>query len=331
MPSPPFLFLFILAFVFGFLDGFHGSASVVATAISSRALRPRQVLVLASVAEFIGPFLFGVAVANTIGRDLTDPLQITLPVVVTAVLAAIIWKVFTWWGGIPSSSSHALLGGLLGALLLAGGPGAIKAHGLLKISASLFLSPIIGLLVGYLIMQLILLLTQRATPAINNFFKQGQLFTIVGLALSHSGNDAQKTMGIMTLGLVATGMQPTFQVPFWVIVASAAAMALGTLFSGQRIIKTVGSKFYKIRPVHGFGSQVGAGAVIMTAALLGGPVSTTQVISSTVVGVGSAERLSKVRWHVFTDVGLAWIFTIPLTALLAVLLHQPITFLMRLW
>jgi inorganic phosphate transporter, PiT family len=331
MPSPAFLFLFCLAFIFGFLDGFHGSASVVATAISSRAMRPRQILLLASVAEFVGPFLFGVAVANTIGRDLTDPLQMTLPVVVAAVLAAIVWKAITWWAGIPSSSSHSLLGGLLGALLMAGGVAAIKGYGLLKISASLFLSPLLGLLGGFLVMHLILLLTRRATPAINDFFKQGQLFTTVGLALSHSGNDAQKTMGIIALGLVATGMQPVFEVPYWVVGASAAAMALGTLFSGQRIIRTVGSKFYKIRPVHGFGAQAGAGVVIMTAALLGGPVSTTQVVSSTVVGVGSAERLSKVRWHVFYDIGLAWILTIPLTVALAAILYKPLAILMSAW
>jgi inorganic phosphate transporter, PiT family len=331
MPSPSFLFLFCLAFVFGFLDGFHGSASVVATAISSRAMRPRQILLLASVAEFLGPFLFGVAVANTIGRELADPAEMTLPVVMAAVLASIVWKVITWWWGIPASSSHSLLGGLLGALIWASGISVIKAYGLLKITASLFLSPILGLLAGYLGMHLILLLTRHATPSINTFFKRGQLFTAVGLALSHSGNDAQKTMGIIPLGLVATGMEPAFQVPSWVVVASAAAMALGTLFSGQRIIKTVGSRFYKIRPVHGFGAQAGAGAVIMTAALLGGPVSTTQVISSTVVGVGSAERLSKVRWHVFSDIGLAWILTIPLTAVLAALLYQPIALLMAAW
>jgi inorganic phosphate transporter, PiT family len=331
MVSPPFLLLFGLAFLFGFLDGFHGSASVVATAISSRAMRPRQILLLASLAEFAGPFLFGVAVANTIGRDLTDPLQMTLPVVAAAVSAAIVWKIITWWWGIPSSSSHSLLGGLLGALLLAGGPGAIKGYGLLKIAASLFLSPLLGLLGGFLVMRLIFLLTRWATPAVNTFFKQGQLFTAVGLALSHSGNDAQKTMGIITLGLVATGVQPVFEVPYWVVAASAAAMALGTLFSGQRIIKTVGSKFYKIRPVHGFSAQASAGVVIMTAALLGGPVSTTQVVSSAVVGVGSAERLSKVRWRVFSDIGLAWVMTIPFTGLLAVLLYEPIRLLLSAW
>jgi inorganic phosphate transporter, PiT family len=329
VPPLSFIVIFCLACVFGLLDGFHGSGSVVATAISSRAMRPHHIVPLTAVAEFIGPFLFGVAVANTIGRDLTAPAQMTVPVVIAAVLAATIWKLVTWRMGIPSSSSHSLFGGLLGAIIIGSGFDALRSQGVIKIATSLFLSPVLGLGAGYLIMQLILLLTRQATPRINQFFKQAQLVTTLGLAVSHSGNDAQKTMGIITLGLVVSGMTPVFEVPLWVVFVSGTAMALGTLFSGQRIVKTVGSKFYKIRPVNGFAAQISAGVVVMTAALLGGPVSTTQIVSSTVVGVGSAERLGKVRWHVFYDIALAWILTVPLTALLAVICYLLIQLFIR--
>jgi PiT family inorganic phosphate transporter len=325
-----FLVLLVLALIFGFLDGFHNSANVVATVISSRAMRPRQSLTIAAIAEFAGPFLFGVAVAKTIGSDLIEPEAVTVPVVTAALLAAIAWKIITWLPGLPSSSSHSLFGGLIGAVIVASGVAALKMSGFTKIVVALLLSPIVGFIGGYLVMVVTLRLTRNSSPGINTLFKRGQIFTSVGLALSHGSNNAQKVMGIIALGMVSTGLADSFVTPLWVIALAAGAMALGTLFGGQRIIRTLGAKFYKIRPVHGFASQATSATTVLGASLFGGPVSTTQVVSSSIVGVGSAERPSKVRWGVFKEIGLAWILTIPATALIAALLYFPINYLMEL-
>ncbi len=327
---PAFLLLLVLALIFGFLDGFHNSANVVATVIASRAMRPRQSLTMAAIAEFVGPFLFGVAVAKTIGADLIDTDAVTVPVVMAAILAAIAWKIITWWPGIPSSSSHSLFGGLIGAVIVASGVTALQPEGVMKIILALLLSPIVGFVGGYLVMIVTLHLTRNSTPAINKLFKRGQLFTSVGLALSHGSNNAQKVMGIIVLGMVSTGLSDTFVTPLWVIALAAGAMALGTLFGGQRMIKTLGARFYKIRPVHGFSSQATSATTVLGASLLGGPVSTTQVVSSSIVGVGAAERPSKVRWGVFSEIGLAWLLTIPATALIAAILYVPLEYLMEL-
>jgi PiT family inorganic phosphate transporter len=327
---PAFLLLLVLALIFGFLDGFHNSANVVATVIASRAMRPRQSLTMAAIAEFVGPFLFGVAVAKTIGADLIDPDAVTVPVVMAAILAAIAWKMITWWPGIPSSSSHSLFGGLIGAVIVASGVTALQPEGVMTIILALLLSPIVGFVGGYLAMIVTLRLIRNSTPAINKLFKRGQLFTSVGLALSHGSNNAQKVMGIIVLGMVSTGLSDTFVTPLWVIALAAGAMALGTLFGGQRMIKTLGVKFYKIRPVHGFSSQATSATTVLGASLLGGPVSTTQVVSSSIVGVGAAERPSKVRWGVFSEIGLAWLLTIPATALIAAVLVLPLEYLMEL-
>lgn len=327
---PAFLLLLGLALIFGFLDGFHNSANVVATVISSRAMRPRQSLTVAAIAEFVGPFLFGVAVAKTIGVDLIDADAVTVPVVMAAILAAIAWKIITWWPGIPSSSSHSLFGGLIGAVIVASGVTALQPEGVMKIVLALLLSPIVGFVGGYLVMLVTLFLTRSSTPAINTLFKRGQLFTSVGLALSHGSNNAQKVMGIIVLGMVSTGLSDTFVTPLWVVALAAGAMALGTLFGGQRIIRTLGARFYKIRPVHGFSSQATSAATVLGASLLGGPVSTTQVVSSSIVGVGAAERPSKVRWGVYSEIGLAWLLTIPATALIAAVLYVPLEYLMDL-
>lgn len=326
---PTFLVLLFAILVFGFLDGFHTSASVVATVISSRAMRARHALWLAAVAELIGPFLFGVAVAQTIGRDLADPGSLTVAVVLTAVLSAIIWKLFTWWRAIPSSPSFSLVGGLVGAVLAGSGASALRGPGLLRILISLVGSPVVGLLAGYLIMRAILLLVRGATPRINLLFKRAQLLTTIGLALSHGTNDGQKIMALIGLGMVTTGMVETFTLPRWVVAMSAAVLSLGTLASGMRIIRTVGGRFYKIRPVHSFAAQATAGLVILTAALLGGPVSSTQVVNTAVLGVGAAERLGKVRWQVFYDIVLAWAMTLPVTMLVAIALYRPVAGLVR--
>jgi len=306
-----------LAVIFDFLNGVNDSSNIVATMISSRAISPRVALALTAVAEFSGPFIFGVAVANTIGHEIVASEQLNIEVIIAALLSAIAWNILTRLLGIPSSSSHALIGGIIGAVAISAGFQAIKMSGVTKVLISLFASPIIGFIAGILIANLVFLLSWKSSPKVNGVFKKLQIITSLGLALSHGTNDAQKTMGIITLGLLISGMIPTFQVPMWVVVLCAAAIALGTSVGGWQLIRTLGSKFYKIRPVHGFASQITSAAVILTASLVGGPVSTTQVVSTAIMGVGAAERMSKVRWGVAGEIASAWLFTIPSTALLA--------------
>jgi inorganic phosphate transporter, PiT family len=306
-----------IALIFDFLNGFHDASNIVATVISSRAMSPRNALIMTAAAELTGPFLFGVAVATTIGSEIVDPAAITSAVIIAALSSAILWNLFTWYFGWPSSTSHALIGGLVGAVGIASGLETINLQGLEKVLIALFVSPILGLLFGYLVLRLIYFLARGASPSINTLFRRGQLLTSLGLALSHGTNDAQKTMGIIAMGMVTTGYTSTFQVPWWVIALSAAAISLGTAMGGWRLIETLGAKFYKIRPVHAFGSQLTSAGIILGAALLGGPVSTTQVVSSSIMGAGSADRLSKVRWTVARDIAVAWVLTIPVAALMA--------------
>ncbi|MFC2054681.1 anion permease [Chloroflexota bacterium] len=315
--EPALILLILLAVIFDFLNGVHDSSNIVATMIASRAFTPRVALGVTSIAHFVAPFLFGVAVATTIGEDIIDADAINNGVIIAALLSAILWNLFTWFVGIPSSSSHALVGGLIGAVAVGAGLQAIYLDGMVKVLIALFISPIIGFIGGFLFTKLILFLAKGASLRINWFFKRSQIITSITLALSHGTNDAQKTMGIITLGLVTSGFLDTFYVPLWVITISAGAIALGTAMGGWRLIKTLGGKFYKIRPVDAFSAQATSTVVILGASLVGEPVSTTQVISSSIMGVGSAERLSKVRWGVGRDIAIAWLVTIPVTALLA--------------
>lgn len=315
------ILLIIVALIFDFLNGVHDSSNIVATMISSRAIHPRAALILTAIAEFVGPLIFGVAVATTIGNDIVSAESITILVLLAACTSAIFWNILTWILGIPSSSSHALIGGLIGAVVVEAGFEALKLDGILKVLTSLFVSPILGFLAGLLIANLVLLLSWGATPKINGVFKRLQVVTSLGLALSHGTNDAQKTMGIITLGLVITGYQATFMVPQWVILICALAIAAGTAVGGKQLIKTLGSKFYKIRPVHGFAAQAASAMVIFTASMLGGPVSTTQVVSTSIMGVGAAERVSKVRWGVAGEIAMAWLITIPATSVVGALFY----------
>ncbi|HMK07875.1 MAG TPA: inorganic phosphate transporter [Anaerolineales bacterium] len=313
--------LLALAVVFDFLNGFHDSSNVVATPISSNAMHPRLALGLAAVSEFVAPFLFGVAVATTIGEGLLNVEVLTVSVINAALAGAIIWNLITWYVGIPSSSSHALVGGLVGAALAAEGPSAVNPTGLVRVLLALLISPVLGMAFGYLTMRIVILATRSATPSVNRFFRGSQVFTLTGLALSHGTNDAQKTMGVITMGLVAAGVLNTFVVPTWVVALSATAIALGTFSGGWRLIRTLGGKIYRIRPVHAFSSQVSGAAVIFGAAMLGGPVSTTQVMSSSIMGVGAADRINMVRWGILGDMATAWLLTIPVTAVMAALLY----------
>jgi PiT family inorganic phosphate transporter len=266
-------------------------------------------------------------VATTIGSEVVQEDAVTLSVVSAALVSAIIWNLLTWFIGVPSSSSHALVGGIVGAVLAQSGWEALRLEGLAKVVAALLLSPMLGLIIGYLMMKIVMFLARGASPRINALFKRGQWGTVLWLALSHSTNDAQKTMGIITMALLAGGVINTFAVPRWVIAVSAGAIALGSASGGWRLIRTLGAKFYKIRPVHSFTSQISSASVIMGAALLGGPVSTTQVVSSSIMGVGSAERVSKVRWGVAGQIVTAWLLTLPATAVVAALVYTVISLL----
>lgn len=320
--SSPALALFIFAaLLFGFLNGFNDSAAIVATVISSRAMSPRRALAINALAHLTGPFLFGAAVAMTIGHQVLAEQATTLPVALSALLAAILWGLLSWRMGVPSSSSHALIGGLVGAAVVGQGADALLLPGLLKVLLSLLISPLVGLLIGYVLMKAILFLARAATPRINRFFRQAQVLTMTALALGHSANDAQKAMGLIAMALLAAGVVERFTIPPWVVAACAGAMAMGASLGGWRIIRTLGGRFYKIRPVHGFASQAAAAGVILGAALLGGPVSAMHVISTVILGVGSAERVSKVRWEVAGQIVAAWLLTIPATAVLAALCY----------
>ncbi len=306
-----------LALVFGFFNGLRDSSSIVATMISSRTFHPRVALGMTAIAEFAGPFLFGTGVAKTIGADLVQPNTLTLTVLMACLLGALIWSLLTAFLGIPSSSSHALAGGMVGSVVVAASWNAIKLGGLYKILIALFALPLIGFIVGFITLRAIYFLAAHASPNINTFFKRSQILTGLVLALSHGTNDAQKTMGIIVLSLLIGGQLSEFAVPSWVVIASAATMAVGTLFGGWRLIRTLGGKFYKIRPVHSFATQLTSASVVLAASLTGLPASTTQVVSSAIIGVGSSERLGKVRWSVADDIVTTWIVTIPASALLS--------------
>jgi len=306
----------IIALTFDFLNGFHDSANVVATVIASRALSPKWALAIVALADLTGPFLFGVAVATTIGNEVVFSEAVTIPVAMAALISAIFWNILTWLLGIPSSSSHALIGGFVGAAITGFGINIVHMEGMVKVFLGLFISPVVGLIIGWIVMRGLVFIGNFMTPRANSLFTRAQILTALTLGLSHGANDAQKTMGILTMGLVAFQIIPEFKVPFWVIAACAMSIALGTAMGGWRLIRTIGAGFYRIRPIHAFSSQVSSAIVILGAALLGGPVSTTQVISSSIVGVGSAERVQKVRWGVVGNILMAWVFTIPATGLL---------------
>ena len=310
-----------LALFFDFSNGFNDAANVVATIIATGALSARKALIMAAICEFTGPFLFGTAVATTIGKNIIDVstfeialIAVSASVLVAALIGAISWNMISWTLGLPSSSSHALVGGMVGAVLVAYGPSRILWKGLIYVIAILIASPIFGLLFGILFYKVTIYLSRNATPEVRFSFKRMQILSSITLALSHGANDAQKSMGLITLSLVILGFSPTFHIPFWVIASCAGAIALGTASGGWRIIKTLGSKIYRLRSIHAFCAQTAAAAVILGAALVGGPVSTTQIVSSSIMGVGAGHRVSAVRWGVAKNIIIAWFITIPASA-----------------
>ena len=310
-----------LALLFSFVNGFHDTANAVATSIATRALTPDRAVMISSLANFLGA-LSSTAVALTIGKGIVNPEAITQQLLVAALVSAILWNLITWYYGIPSSSSHALIGGLLGATLIAKGAQAIIAKGFYKVIISLFLSPIIGLIIGFSIMTIFFWIFRNADPnKSNNKFRKLQVFSSALISFSNGSNDAQKTMGIITLALFSASMIKTFEVPLPVTIASSLAMALGTATGGKKIIRTMGNKIFKIQPINGFASDLSSSIVILSATLFGAPVSTTHVVSSAIMGVGAAKRLRAVKWGVAQSIVTAWFLTIPFSAILGALTY----------
>ena len=309
------LVVMVLAVVFDYINGFHDTANAIATSVSTRALRPDHAILMSATANFLGA-LTGTAVAKTISSGIasTPDGSAGQIIVAAALVGAIIWNLITWRLGIPSSSSHALIGGLLGSVLAATGTGAYKWDGIWgKVLLPLVTSPIIGLVLGFFLMVILLNVFQRANPhRINERFRRLQVVSAAFMAFSHGSNDAQKTMGIMTLALIGAGVLPhDAPIPLWVILVAASAISLGTASGGWRIIRTMGQRVVKLDPVHGFAAETTAATVILTASHFGMPVSTTHVISSAIMGVGASDRLSAVRWGVAGNIVTAWILTIP--------------------
>ena len=318
----------VLALSFDFINGFHDTANAIAASVSTRAMTPRMAIILASVMNFVGAMIF-TGVAKTIGGKVADPAALThgVWIVIATLLSAIAWNLITWWYGIPSSSSHALIGSLAGAVIAAEGVGGVNGSGVISIVQALIFSPIIAFAVGYVVMTLLKLIFARANPHIvNKGFRSVQILTAAFQAFTHGTNDAQKAMGIITMALVAASYQDSLEVPFWVKFSAALAMALGTSFGGWKIIKTMGTKIFKMEPVNGFASDVSAASIIMTATATGLPVSTTHVITSAILGVGSAKRFSSVNWGVAGRIVSAWLITIPISAVIAAVLFKVIAF-----
>ena len=314
--------VFGLAVLFDYINGFHDTANAIATSVSTRALSPRVAIAISATANFVGA-LTGTAVAKTIGAGLIVPQAEGGVVVAAALVGAIVWNLLTWRLGIPSSSSHALIGGLLGASAAAIGFGAWQVGGILgKVILPLVGSPIVGFGGGFALMVVIFNLFRRAHPkTMNDRFRRLQVLSAAFMAFSHGSNDAQKTMGVMTLALVSAGIIPEFKVPLWVIILAAGAISFGTAAGGWRIIRTMGSKVVKLDPVHGFAAETTAASIIFGASTLGMPVSTTHVISSAILGVGSSDRFRAVHWGVARRIGIAWVLTLPASGIVAALAY----------
>lgn len=330
----------IIAFIFEYINGFHDSANAISTVVSTKALSPRRAIIYAASLDFVGA-LFGTHVAKTIGSGLVSPENVTQLVIFCALLGAVIWNLLTWYFALPSSSSHALIGGLLGASiahaifhldkayeLIVKLPSfhlehpalsIINSHNVIhKVLIPMVASPILGFVIGFLVIMVMLKIFYRFRPeTINRWFRKMQLFSSGFLAFSHGSNDAQKTMGIITLLLFTSGYIKTFEIPLWVICACAATLALGTMTGGMRIIRTMSSKVIKMKPIHGFSVEIASASIITTASHFGFPVSTTHIISTAIMGVGSMVKVSAVKWGIVKKIVVAWICTIPVCMLLS--------------
>ena len=306
-----------LALAFDYINGFHDAANSIATVVSTRVLSPRMAVAWAAFFNFVAFLFFGLHVAKTIGKGTVDPQYVTLAVVTAGLLGAIVWDLLTWWWGLPSSSSHALVGGLAGAALVHAGPKALVVSGLVKITIFIFVAPVLGLVMGFVIM-VATYWTFRRSPAnrVGRLFKRLQLLSAAAYSLGHGGNDAQKTMGIIFVVLIASGRLPRDQVepPMWVVLACHLAMGLGTLMGGWRIVKTMGQRICKLQPVNGFAAETAGALTLYGATALGIPVSTTHTITGSIIGVGATRGIHAVKWGVATQVVWAWVLTIPASA-----------------
>jgi inorganic phosphate transporter, PiT family len=313
--------IIVVALLFDFVNGFHDAANSIATVVSTRVLSPRYAVLWAAFFNFIAFLFFGLHVANTIGKGIIDPHVVDPAVIFAALIGAIAWDLITWFFGIPSSSSHALIGGLAGAAVAKAGAGSLDTAGLTKVTVSIVVSPLLGLVLAFLLMTAVFWILRRSTPAkVDAWFRRGQLLSAALYSLGHGGNDAQKTMGIITVLLFATGhLGDTFYVPLWVVLACHAAMALGTLSGGWRIVRTMGLRITKLKPVGGFCAETGGAITLFAATGLGIPVSTTHTITGAIIGVGAVTKLSAIRWGVAGRIVWAWVLTIPCSAFIAAL------------
>ena len=313
------IFIVILALVFDFINGFHDSANSIATIVSTRVLRPRQAVLWAAFFNFVAILLFDSRVANTVGTGIVNPSIVDNALLIAAVSGAIVWNLITWWLGLPSSSSHALIGGLIGAGLMKEGFEILVWKGIIKTSSFIFISPLIGLILGLILMVVVMNISRYSTISKSNrIFRKLQLFSAAIFSISHGLNDAQKTMGIIGLVLFSGGyLGPTFHIPYWVVIMCYTVIALGTLSGGWRIVKTMGTKITKLQPIGGFCAETAAALSIIGASVAGIPVSTTHTITGAIMGVGSTKRLSAVRWGVAGNIIWAWILTIPITGILS--------------
>jgi len=313
------IFLVVLALFFDFLNGFHDAANSIATIVATRVLSPRYAVVWAAFFNFIAFAVFGLHVAGTIGKGIVDIAQVDSYIIFGTLMGACSWNLITWYFGIPSSSSHALVGGLIGSALVKAGPAALVMKGIMKTVAFIVISPLVGMLLGLTLGLIVYNLFARSTPSkVDHLFRKGQLLSAAAYSLGHGGNDAQKTMGIIAGLLFSAGYLGTeFHIPLWIVLACHATIALGTMSGGWRIVKTMGNKLSKLRPVDGFCAEFGASMVLFGASAIGVPISTTHTITGAIVGVGTLKGIRAVKWGIAGQIVWAWIFTIPAAAIIS--------------
>ena len=331
MPDTSLIILVVvLALTFDFINGFHDTANAIATCVSTRAIRPGVAIIGTAILNFLGAMI-STGVAKTIGGDIvTSASMINEVIIVAGLIGAIVWNLVTWWFGMPSSSSHALIGGIIGAVIISVGVSALNGWGILKIVLSLVISPVAAMLIGYILMKIVFAICHSYKPAkVNLTANRLQVISAALMAFSHGSNDAQKSMGIITLALLSGGYIDVFEVPTYVKVLAATAMACGTAVGGWRIIKTIGGKIFKLEPISGFAADLNSSIVIFSATLLHLPVSTTHVVSGSIMGVGTAKRVNAVRWGVAQQMVTAWVLTIPCTAVMGAVAYQFVLWIFR--
>jgi PiT family inorganic phosphate transporter len=319
-----FLYIIIaLVLIFDFINGFHDSANSIATVVSTKVLSPFSAVLLAAVFNFIAFIVFEPRVAHTMGKGVVDPDVINLNVIGAALIAAITWNLLTWWWGLPSSSSHTLVGGLVGAAIASSGTGSVIAGGVIKIVAFIVIAPLLGMVIGFLISAIVIFFAKSHTPfGIDKHFRRLQLLSAAAFSLGHGGNDAQKSMGIIWVALIVTGLATKDdKITMWIVLSCQAAIALGTLFGGWRIVKTMGQKITKLRPFEGFCAETAGALTLFGATHFGIPVSTTHTITGSIIGVGSTKGLSAVKWGVTTKIFWAWLLTIPVSGIIGATMY----------